>query len=302
MSLTDKIRCIFGCLFPRFAIRVNFLRKTGRLPDLRHPRDLNEKIQWLKLHTDPGTWAALADKYRVREFVASRGLGDTLVPLLGKFDTVDEFAAAWEGLEAPFVIKANNSSKTVLTVRDKSSVNLQQICRTLSGWLSDRLFWGFYVEPHYKYIKPCIVVERFLEQTGLPAEDSGTLVDYKVWCFNGRPECIWACTNRRGRSVEVRTYSPEWVPVQGADKPTAHYRAMERELPAPECLQRMLDVASRLSEGFPEVRVDLYCTDGHVYFGEMTFSSNGGFMDFHTPEYLLKLGSMCELPEKVLNL
>ena len=39
----------------------------------------------------------------------------------------------------------------------------------------------------------------------------------------------------------------------------------------------MLDLASRLSQGIPEVRVDFYEVAGKVYFGELTFFDGSGF-------------------------
>ena len=40
----------------------------------------------------------------------------------------------------------------------------------------------------------------------------------------------------------------------------------------------------------PELRVDLYNIDGKIYFGELTFTSQGGFMDYLTPEFNMMLG------------
>ena len=57
----------------------------------------------------------------------------------------------------------------------------------------------------------------------------------------------------------------------------------------------MLDVASRLSTGFPILRVDLYEVDGKIYFGELTFTSLGGFMDYLTPEILMEMGNKVKL-------
>ena len=39
----------------------------------------------------------------------------------------------------------------------------------------------------------------------------------------------------------------------------------------------------------------LYEIDGKVYFGEMTFTSNGGIMDFYTQEHLMELGQQIDL-------
>ena len=42
----------------------------------------------------------------------------------------------------------------------------------------------------------------------------------------------------------------------------------------------MLDIAERLSEDFPYVRVDLYSVEGKVYFGELTFYPWSGYVQF----------------------
>ena len=44
------------------------------------------------------------------------------------------------------------------------------------------------------------------------------------------------------------------------------------------------------------MRVDLYNINGKIYFGELTFTSQGGMMDFYTPEFLLEMGEQIELP------
>ena len=57
----------------------------------------------------------------------------------------------------------------------------------------------------------------------------------------------------------------------------------------------MLEMAGKLSEGIPQVRVDLYEVGGKPYFGEMTFTSAGGFNDFYTQEFLDELGGYVNL-------
>ena len=69
-------------------------------------------------------------------------------------------------------------------------------------------------------------------------------------------------------------------------------------VPKPECLDEMFAIARILSEGFPEVRVDLYLSGGKIYFGELTFASVGGMMKRFSDDYLRELGAQCVLPEK----
>jgi hypothetical protein len=58
----------------------------------------------------------------------------------------------------------------------------------------------------------------------------------------------------------------------------------------------MLKMAADLSAGFPQVRVDLYEVDGKVYFGELTFTSCCGLMDYFDQDYLRVLGDKVVLP------
>ena len=58
------------------------------------------------------------------------------------------------------------------------------------------------------------------------------------------------------------------------------------------------EIAKKLSEGIPFVRVDLYSTVHQPYFGELTFYPASGFGVFTPKEWDEKLGEMINLPKK----
>ena len=70
------------------------------------------------------------------------------------------------------------------------------------------------------------------------------------------------------------------------------------------CMDYPLDLdnpesaCEKLSEGIPHVRVDLYRHNGQLYFGEFTFYTWAGYMDFHPKKYDRILGDMFELPTR----
>ena len=76
------------------------------------------------------------------------------------------------------------------------------------------------------------------------------------------------------------------------------YHGSDHIIEKPKNFDKMLELAGILSQGIPQVRVDLYEVGGKPYFGEMTFTSAGGFMDFYTDEFLEEMGSHVELPTK----
>lgn len=63
----------------------------------------------------------------------------------------------------------------------------------------------------------------------------------------------------------------------------------------PQHFNEMLEVAKKLSEDFPHVRVDLYDEEGKVYFGELTFYHNGGLGIFEPDEWDYRFGEMFDL-------
>lgn len=42
----------------------------------------------------------------------------------------------------------------------------------------------------------------------------------------------------------------------------------------------MIEAASKLSKGEPQARIDFYEVNGKLYFGEITMTSQGGYMSF----------------------
>ncbi len=243
----------------------------------------------MKFYSDTTEWTRLADKYKVREFVESKGYKDILVPLLGVWDKPEDID--YSKLPNQFVIKTNNGAGSVLIVDDKNKLNIEEANKKLKVWLKHR-FGLMSAEPHYLKIPPKFIAEELLINDN---RLSSSLVDYKIWCFDGKPFATWCCFNRNKFEADTEwhdldwTFRPEWSIF------TDHYRDGGGRLPKPSCYEKMLEVASSLSKGFPEVRVDLYEVGDRVYFGEMTFTSASGHNNFYSKEVLIKMGNLTKI-------
>ena len=118
-----------------------FFKTFGRHIDWDDPKDLNEKINWLKFHEDMRMWARLADKYAVRSYVAKRGLEDILIPIYGHWTTARDVVDAWDSLPERFVLKSNNGSGHVLVVageKEKRAINRRDLYKQTRKWLRER--------------------------------------------------------------------------------------------------------------------------------------------------------------------
>ena len=278
-----------GYMIILWEIKRNYRFFMHRDIQLDSPQDINEKINWEKLNGDYKRWALLADKYRVREYITSKGLKDILIPLYGVWDSADKIE--FDCLPDSFILKTNGGSGDAVIVKDKNSIDIHEIVKKTNRFL--RMPYGVHSgEPHYLFIKPKVIAEKLLE----PIESFSTsLIDYKIWCLNGVPSYIWVCYSRSKQEVKVETYDLDWKYHPEYSIFNDHYVNGGGKVPKPQNFDRMLEIARILAEGFKQVRVDLYNIDGHIYFGELTFTSNGGYMDFYTPDFLLEMGNNVDL-------
>lgn len=281
-----------GARHPEFVVKTRYRLRFRKKLDLDNPKTLNEKIQYLSLRTDTSEWTRLTDKYSVREYVKECGLEHTLNRLYGVWDKASDID--FEKLPKRFILKTTHDSGNCIVVNDINAVDRKKIIRKLESGLAE-VYGLAEGNLHYSGIVPRIIAEDYLTNDARSAKYSTSLIDYKIWCFNGKAHYIWTCTDRTEKSTRVMTYDTYWNAHPEYSVFNSCYMRDE-PIPEPVNLELMLETAEKLAASFPVVRVDLYNIDGRIVFGEMTFTSLGGFMDFYTDEFLLMTGRMIHLP------
>ncbi len=259
----------------------------GRTLDLEHPKRFTEKIQWLKLYDSTPEKTRLADKYLVRDYVAEKIGAEYLIPLLGVWDNADEID--FDSLPDKFVLKCNHGSGTNILVRDKSKLNIPATRKLLHEWMETEYGMasgGF--ELHYNSIQKKIIAEAFLENSG-----DRDLLDYKFFCFHGKPVCIQVIGARSsGKTIDF--FDTNWKHLSFTGLSRAPHATTLPE--KPETFEKMKSFSETLSTGFYFVRVDFYEVRGHLYFGELTFTPASGSGSFHPDEVDFELGQLLHLP------
>ena len=228
---------------------------------------INSVIRWLQMNWRSDLPTRCADKIAVREFVRDRIGEKYLIPQLPAegVSWTDPGAIDFDALPSAFVLKLNNGSGMNLIVRDKSALDKNEVRQKLGSWLKSE-FSERIREYQYAGIKNQIYCEELLPwQNGKPP------MDYKFMCTNGNPLFVWVDTDRFD-DHQRGIYSTDWDRLDVS----IMYKKAKCDVPRPPNLEEMLQVAGKLSEGIPLVRVDLYNIDGKIYFGEMTFTSDAG--------------------------
>jgi len=260
-----------------------FQQRFGRPLNLESPATFNEKIHWLMLNYRIPVMTQLADKCKVRGYVAAR-VGDSLLnDLYGVWD--DPWAVEFERLPDSFVLKVTSGSGQNVLCRDKAKLNVERTRLQLAEWMKRNEYWVSR-EWAYKRITPRIIGERFLkdEQGNVPS-------DYKLFCFNGEPLFVQVDTDRF-TDHRRDLFDLDWklLPFN------IMYSSSQRAIPRPANLETMISAARALSQGFPFVRVDLYSTGERMIFGEMTWYPEGGLSAFIPDSYDLEWGNVLRLP------
>lgn len=291
--LLALVKCI-GRHFPERLVKLRYLIRFKRFLNLKNPKTLNEKILYLSLRTDTSLWTQLADKYSVRKYVSECGLSETLVPLLGYWRRAEDID--FEKLPSSFVLKTTQGSGDIVLVKDKLSIDQEYVRGLMKRAVSTR-YGELEGGKHYMRIVPGIIAEALLNNDDESLMASKSIIDYKIWCFNGKAHYIWVCCNRDKDGTEVMTYDMSWSAHPEYSLFTPHYRR-GKTIPKPHNFERMIEVAETLAKPFPVVRVDLYNIGGKIYFGEMTFTSLGGLMDFYTDEFQRMTGDIININYK----
>ena len=250
-------------------LKIKYYLKMGKKLNLDNPQTFNEKLQWLKLYNRKDEYTMMADKYAVRQYIAEKLGEEYLIPLLGVWDNAEDID--FDALPEQFVLKCtHNSGKGMCICKDKSKLDIDKVRKELNEGLKEEYFYSGR-EWCYKNIKPRIIAEKYMADDKL----SEGLSDYKFMCFNGMAESVMVCLERHTGDTKFYFFNEEWellrYNIRGINAPE------DFMLQKPEKIDEMFELARLLSTNLPFVRVDLYCSYGKVYFGELTFFPDSGF-------------------------
>ncbi len=257
--------------------KLKYFHNRGRFPNLKNPKDLSERVLAFMASPDFANVADYVDKVKVRDYVKSKGLENILLKHYGVWDKPEDID--FDSLPNKFILKANNGAGGHVICRDKSKLDRVEAIKQLKSNLER----GSNVkgEMQYKKIEPKVFCEELLE---LGSDKFPT--DYKFHCMNGVPHMIFVGVERETQ-VKIATFDLNWNELPYVKKESRPLTSPAK----PKYLDKMIDYAKKLSEDFDIVRVDLYEHNGNVYFGELTFSPDGGIMSFFNNKCLKEIGN-----------
>lgn len=270
------------------ALYLIYFRGYKKKLNLKNPKQFGEKIQWLKLYGHLEDLSKYADKYEVRKFVEKTIGKKYLNELYGIYDNVEKID--FNKLPNQFVLKCTNGSGAVIICNDKKIFNITNAKKEMNKWLKSN-YYKEKKEFQYKNIKNRIIIEKYLE------DNSGSLTDYKIYCFDGQP-LLYGVFYDRYSDKSIDFYDVKGNKLKNVN--TCHIKNSNKIEKFDSSMKEMMKLASDLSKPFQFVRVDFYKVNNRIIFGELTFTDGAGSDPFFPLEFDRKVANHIKMG-RVLN-
>ena len=261
----------------------------GKKLDLKNPKLLSEKLQWLKLYNRNPEYTKMVDKYEVRNYIENKIGKQYLIPLVGVYDKFDDID--FDKLPNKFVIKCTHDSGGLVICKDKNTLNMKAAKKKINKFMK-RNYYKVHREWPYKNVKPRIVIEKYIEN-----KDKSDLLEYNIFCFNGIPKLVSVCYRDKEKNRFNDFYDSDFNKLDLK----CIYNASNVILDKPKQFDKMKEIASILSKDIPHLRVDFYLCNNKIYLGELTFFHFAGFTKFEPKNYEITLGDYLKLDEGNTN-
>lgn len=286
IALANKL----SFLFPdSIYLTIQFYLRMGYPLNLDNPQTFSEKLQWLKLYNRNPLYTTLVDKYAVKEYVVKIIGEKHIIPTIGVWDSPKQIE--WDSLPKKFVLKTTHGggSNGVVVCANKDDIDKASLVKKLTLSLKQDIYNDFREWP-YKFVPKRIIAEKFMSQN-----DGSSLIDYKFFCFNGVPRFVYVSQNVPGYKRSISAFlSTNWELLPFKKKSDSFSTTCPIK---PRQFHEMLDIARKLANNIPFVRVDLYEINDIVYFSELTFYPSSGMQPIQPIEWDIQLGELLVLPK-----
>lgn len=246
----------------------------GEIPNVAHPKTVNEKFLWRKVFDRNPAFISLSDKLLCKQ-IAKQQCPNILLPkVLWVGEDAAEIPAVY--LQGDVIVKATHGSGFCFPIFG-GKYDRDELLTVTGDWMGTRYGWRHW-EWGYFGVRPQLYVEELiLDENG----GYGT-TEAKMYVYSGKIRQIVLIYDRQ-LEPSATVLHGDWtnssstnsMGIGGADRP----------LPTnPEIIE---ETALQLCNGFDHMRCDLYLVGSKIFFGEYTLYNQGGYILLNNDDELL---------------
>ena len=263
-------------------------QRIGIPLNLDNPKRMTEKTQWRKLYENDPRITRCINKLTFKQYVRER-LGDGYTAqIIDVWHSPDDVNILG-GIPDHCVLKSNCSSdgKNVILIHNKADIDTSGTEEIIKTTWFDRLLLhtNSFMSAYYP-VKPCVIVEDLI------AEIASGVDEYKFFCFDGEPACVYHSNNHfcRGKNTNcsVSFFDLSWnnLGIQYGN----HFNNPSARKPI--FMNDMIRISRILSKDFSFVRVDFFETDEKFFLAEMAFTQGAGLTPYQPDWFDFRLGTL----------
>ena len=245
--------------------------------DLNNPVGFNEKLMLLKIknYNNNQLVTNCSDRYLFRLFVIGRGIKEKHLPkLIKKYNYA--FEMNFKDLPNKFILKLSNFYGYDYICQDKNKIEKKKLKQEIFNHQKEKYGIGS-GELYFTRIKPKIIIEEL---------EILNDIEYKIYCFNGRPKVILAKIAKK-----LKFYDLNWNEIFICKD--IYYN--QDVLKKPRYLKEMLGMSKKLAKEFPFVRIGFKENDEKVLVEEMSFTPGACLADYYTEDGNKYLGKLLDI-------
>lgn len=266
-------------------LKLFYKRMTGKKLNLKNPNTISEKLQWMKLHNRNPLMTVMVDKYEGKKYVEKIIGSKYIIKTIGIYNSFDDIN--FSSLPNQFVIKCTHDNKSTLVCKDKYSFDFKFAKQFINKHLRTNFYWWGREWP-YKNVKPRIIIEEYIQNP-----DGSNIVDYKFYCYGGKPRYFMYSLGEVNHNVRNHKFSMDGRSIDYLfkKKPTVPLT----DIILPSNLDEMITIVEKLCQSHQHIRIDLYNVSGRIFFGEQTFYSGSGIINIDNKDYAQSLSNLIDL-------
>jgi|TARA_B110000879_G_scaffold71657_1_gene99986 hypothetical protein len=267
---TSLIKKIFFLIPLKARVKIYFFYRHRYWLSLSNPKTFSEKINFRKFNYLP-SYSDLADKFKVRDYVAEKIGSEYLIPLVYVSSAKDFIEFPNLSKNSKYVAKTNHGSGPEhIEFLPSTKSNLELFNKF--KYALDNDFDGVnFAESHYSSIPRKILIEKRLGESKVPE-------DFKFHIFENNGDPIWFLQVDEGRfEKHIRNFYDSnfnFIYLEVLH-PNGKYI-----LPSHDLISQMAHLGIKLVKGLKYARVDFYLVEEKIYFGEITLTPGSGFERF----------------------
>lgn len=263
-----------------------YKERIGEDLNIYNPSRFTEKVQWMKIYYSSPEIIQCIDKISFKDYIVAH-LGEGYTAKLYKVWSSPE-DVCFDELPDSCVIKSNCSSfgHNIRLISDWNNVDRDNLLKEIKeSWFDRRFLCTNSFISAYHEVEPAVYAEELI-----PGFDRA--YEYKIFCFNGEPKCLYVPGYQFIDGVEsddfsVSFYTSEWEFMNCQFGKYDYIDNLEK----PERLDQMLEIAKKIAKDFMFVRVDFIDSNDGLYLSEFTFYPSGGLIPFRPIEVDQLMGS-----------